>query len=440
MESKKYVDYNKIIQSNVHYFDSIHNNFTYDKICDCVKECYEKGQSINRRNFYDIVSYICNNYTNSIEYNSVKIIQMFNILFCHYVPSHDMLNILLKFPEWDQCYENFLKIPEFELSTSFIEMIVERRLTNSKFTYEVNEKLINFIFNNKKLDKKLIVLMCECDSGYMIKMMSGLIDKFDGELFDNFDEETINEYMYALCDNLPLNRDILYSLEGRGMKILPKHVNLICKCSAEAMEFIFQHTGLPVTEKYFRTVVKYDYNDTKIEILIKYGYVPTYDDVSFAVKYRVEIPNIERFAIVVDKKVLELCRKYNFYPKKYKFNDVSKEMLELEQLCLTRRLKVINSFVKKHNLVPDTKCMENASCYQSNPVFGCLISYGGVVNLQCVKNCANEFRNNELLLTIIDEFNKVYNMEIESYKKEIMARGDKVKELEEKLEKIEKKI
>ena len=170
----------------------------------------------------------------------------------------------------------------------------------------------------------------------------------------------------------------------------------------------------------------------KMEILIHYGYKPDYKDLYFGAQYKAEIPNISRFNIKLDQKLLDKCWDYDFYPK-YNFKLVSNEMLQLQQMCDSRAKVKIRNYIKKHDLKPDRKCMENACKYKNNKeVLDVLVSKGGKYTIKCIENCASQFKANNTLMTIIREFKK--------HHEENIKRIEKMEELEEKVRVLEDRL
>ena len=83
---------------------------------------------------------------------------------------------------------------------------------------------------------------------------------------------------------------------------------------------IVERTG----NSYYRTTYIPGYSREKMELLINNGYVPDYDDVYYGIKHKIEIPDISRFNIKLDKKMLDLCQQLNFYPVTYTFDCIDK--------------------------------------------------------------------------------------------------------------------
>ena len=128
----------------------------------------------------------------------------------------------------------------------------------------------------------------------------------------------------------------------------------------------------------------------------------------------------------MDKKLLELCWDNNFYPS-YKFDCIEPELIELQKLCLTKKISEIKKLLRKNNLVPDRKCMENASAFKNNnQILEYLLAKGGKITLNCVRKCSEQFNANRFLLKLMDEF-KVNN------EKDIKMLEDKIKLLENKI-------
>ena len=148
------------------------------------------------------------------------------------------------------------------------------------------------------------------------------------ELYKYFKEkkyknETINRFLSkgAVIDDTCL----LYACEQNDIGLI--------KCALD-------HKIIPKKKHFVELFAnpRYRYRYTErpkaMEHLFHYGYIPDKEDVILAAKNGVEIPNIERYNVTLDKEVWDACVKSG-KPYNYTFEgvDKGKEKLELYYLC-----------------------------------------------------------------------------------------------------------
>lgn len=434
-----------------------------------IVDCYSDGHTLKPETINAYFEYVVNKskyavnnhyYGYYAQYKCFRknqdiVAQTMMILFRYYIPSREMFASLITIPAYDKCYKILNENPDFTgLSEDWLKIVVEKRLQYSLDGTDETE-LINFIFKNIEFTAEEILLLSECCNTLLAGKLAGIISKFAG----NF----TNEYMFKACLALPYSKTAVQALIMRGIKITTEHLTIVCsKCNIYAIDFILQTTRLPVTKDNYKALVtSQTYNKTniddqnyyyqknkqhlsswikgysmeKMELLIKYGYKPDYDDVLYAINNSVELPGIERFNINLDKKLLEACWNNDFYPT-YPWKCIEPEMIELQKACTSRRGKLIKSLIQSNKLVPDRKCMENAACFISNqPIYNDLVTVGGKPTYKCIKNCAKLLKNTHYLLMLIDDFEKIYNDETKQYKDKITKLEDDIVKLGGKVEK-----
>ena len=203
--------------------------------------------------------------------------------------------------------------------------------------------------------------------------------------------------------------------------------------------------NIPIDKTHFKALIDRDniedylWHDitrkdtTKIlQLMLEYGYIPDYDDVIYALVNGTVVPNIEKYNITADQKMLDICRKNNIYPT-YDFGGISKDLVALQGLCTNRKSGELKKFFDKRNVIPDKVCMENVCTYKNNMVtLNLLLSHGGKVTYECIRKCGSKHTSNKMLLKLIDEYEINYNLEIDRYKK-------KINQLKKKLAKMKKK-
>lgn len=413
--------------------------------------------------------------TNCISNNQHLLVPVITKIFNFYNPLPNDLTELLSFPVYDAAVCSLVKNnPQFKsFPFSVMVSILDVRFKFSQGPQlEINStenELIDILFNNsvlgfKKEDSDKLELNFELLMGmrhsYFNKRVSELLDKHDPE-----DTQDINytKLMHASCKVLPYSLPIIKSLIGKKVPIDSDCLTIVCQyCNEESIRTILDLGRVKVEKCHFRAVITskmyigqtrsgYYYRNNnistsddgynmaassgfttqKLEELLKNGYIPDNDDITFSIKYKAEIPNIERYNIKLDQKMLELCWEYDFYPKKYKFDCIQEEMIELQQLCNTKAKVQISKCIKANKLVPDRKCMENASKFKNNqPILNVLMDNGGKVTFKCVENCAHQMNDNRTLILLCDKFKEEYEKQIKEYEEKIKMLENKLNETE----------
>jgi hypothetical protein len=447
---------------HVSYGYGNNNLKTCNDIFQTIVDCYDAGKIPSQNALNEFMKYITTrtrahyyyyNSDDTIKYrciykNSEVLSNALMMIFNNYAPGIDIIKELVKIAAYDTCYSLLNQNQNFKgLSHDDLLIIIEARLRYSR-NQGVNDDtdLATFIVNNIIVNTENLLALCGCRSSHLAILIAPIIDKFSGIVTE--------EFMDSACAVLPYSKPIIQALINRGIKISSDHLGIVCaNCNLEAIEYILQITRMPINKQHYRALVgssiydpepeleyyyyrknkpskfKNGYSDEKMELLIKYGFKPDYDDVLFGIKNKISIPNIERFGIKLDAKILDACYDVDYYPK-YNFDFIDKELIALQELCTSRRISEIKSKIKKNNLVPDRKCMENVCKFAKNsPVYEFLKSNGGKTTYKCIRNCAEFLKNNPFLLTIIDDYEKIHQAEIEKYEDNIKKLEEQVKTL-----------
>lgn len=357
------------------------------------------------------------------------------------IPNVSTMCTMIMYESFDECFVELVKNPNFAgFDNDFIKFSAINRFEHDcldKIANSNNYNIVDALFNNCDIDKNYALFLNSRNIA-ISERLSAIIYKVNG---------LTNELFKKACKSLPYTKLIVTSFLNIGFAMTNDIFNVICNyCDEDSIKYILTETRIEPTKKHFKSILEsYKYipkkifnnksltwkyrNDTiryekcndkeiieKIKILLKYGYVPDYDDIIYAAKNKIELPNIEKFNIKLDEKLLKVCWENEFYPNSYKFDSISNEMLELQKLCLTRQKAQIRQFMKKYNVVPDNKCMENASKFKNNlQILEILINKGGKINYECIKNCANQLKSNRTLMFLINEYEKNYKKQIETY-------------------------
>lgn len=354
------------------------------------------------------------------------------------VPSDEALETIIKKPVLDKCFDSLVSTNQ--LFTMFSNNLIKKAI-EYRFEHGCSDKeqspLADALLNHCDISTNLIDLV-KCRDRSISAKIAPFIDKYEGNVQQ--------EMLYNACKSLPYTKDIFRSLISRGLQFDDHAMDIVCEfCDLDSLRFVLDETRFVPKKRHFKklatsknyvgndeyerrkydwrwngkTIERYDdggFSTNKMELIITYGFKPDYEDVCFGAKNRVEIPNIARFDINPDKKLLEICWDNDFYPS-YKFDCISQDMVELQKLCKTKQQKGITELITSKSLVPDRKCMENACCFKNNgPILDKLEKYGGKYSIKCIENCAKDFKANDTLLRIIKKFKSQYESEIEEYK------------------------
>lgn len=283
-------------------------------------------------------------------------------------------------------------IPEEIVNANFIIYLCEKNIKMYKST------LIQVIHNkNNELCKYLLRYVVpdhEC-------LEQALIYKMDESIISDMVNKKVEITCEALNRSLSLkNVNIVKMLLDYGPKPTIDCLNTACIYKNKEIIELLLSTNLDVKNVNFKNLFEdadryYIENiNSIIELLIKYGYVPTYDDVAIAIDNRCKIDGIETFNIVLDDNIYKKCILLNYYPyKKENFKPTMEHLyMECQKVsnvanvkklvkiglvpdieCLRRacnnknNIQMIKYLTDTHNLVPDKICFENMAQSIGNP-------------------------------------------------------------------------
>lgn len=458
--------------------------FTCTRACNYIKERIEEGYKFSdeilsfffkelytgkQETYYEREKCIYKDPQNIS--NTLSLIFSTHDLSSHMIQEH--LDILIKFMlketnSYDHCIKILANIG-YDFSEK-LELIIESRFKGSKDSSQ-DEKLATTVMemlDQIEITPEALLQLCNCRHTALCNKTASIVDKYAGALGE--------AHLEQACYVLPYSNQLVMSILSRKIKMTDTCLNIVCQYApAESLDLILSITRSPITKTQFQKVIdskdwsgnsqsNYYYyrrnnsnyisynNDNsqekvgpKMEALIKHGYKPDYDDVVYAVSRKIEIPGVERFGITLDKELLEKCWDHDFYPQGYKFDCIDPKMIELQKLCSSRAKVQIGKLLKQHKLTPDRKCMENSCNFANNQVvLDLLIKSGGKLSYKCIRNCANQLKSNQMLIHIIDEYEKTHNKELEELKTKIEELEKKIQfggiVLEQKGDKTPKKI
>jgi hypothetical protein len=372
-------------------------------------------------------------------------------------PSPAELCELVKFPCYDNCFVSMVfENPKFnesgKLDFSILQSAVAKRFKDSHKTNDpddVENRLVDLLFEFTNIPNNTTTFLATygltCVRHYYFNnKLAQLLEKSD--LCNDTDENT----WLLLFKYLPYTMPIITMLMAKGWIISSKCIEHCCKYTsvADIFKILELSNRIPITKEHFNAVITAQsskvasyyyrsaddfaesgsgYTPQKLELLITHGYKITYDDIVTSIKYKIVIPDIDRFGIVADKALLDMCYNNNFYPP-YKFEGVDLNMITLQKLCLEGHIAPIRQFLNSHKtLVPDGICMRNiCRNKRSVNILALLDKHNPIYTTECIKACST-YSHNPVLDHVIVKYTEAYTKEIAQYKATI-------KELEAALE------
>jgi len=228
-----------------------------------------------------------------------------------------------------------------------------------------------------------------------------------------------------------------------------------CYHAINIMKYILNKKIMP-TRKCFEGIIQkiggqlLDFNDM-LDILVKFGYKLTYDDVMFATRYRYEIRNIDYYGIKFDEKFIELCYELNFFPYQNQTNIIPKT-----KKCLLTLIKYGSKLEKiqelaKH-ITPDIECLEESYNRKEMGIANYLMyNYNLKPNVKCLENACSVYQNETTIHELLTKYHLVptlssifkliktlpqyhaLNMLVNAYKKNENKTSDNVNNKETKM-------
>lgn len=413
--------------------------------------CITKYNENNYTIIDKILDYVTNIIDNKEFYYKGRNYKLMDILFL-YIPSDEIGNSII---------DKIININDKIFNISFaVEYIKTNLMINSVASNNLNKhksminRIKNFVLKECKNDDFSFVPFVEMRCPYFANIISNIIDKHDGDIKE--------DVLIGALRFLPYTKSIVNSLI---LKLKPEfkesYLSVVLNyCEIEGIKYFIGRYKNNITSNNFEKLLcshryidkkgnctdeygfyvktYYDkstvigYNTDKFELLVENGFKPTYNDIITALKYKVELPNIERFDIKLEQNFIKECEKYKFFPS-YEIKGVGKNISELRSLCTIKNKSQITSFFKrnkKDNIVPDRICMENASEIKTNKaVLDVLISHGGKITAECVEKNMRVDKYSIASEYIVTNFIKEYRKEVNEYKEKIKQYEEKIKRL-----------
>ncbi len=447
-----------------HQSNSTRNNtpFVCESLVRILSQAIDRNHIIKNTtlsSFYNLITFSKQSYYNKstcVMYNPKTIIDFTNKLFEHQIPELDLLKSLVSSNIFDVCFVNIATNEKFsEIDNDYLKFLIVE-LSNPRYGNRYST-LHNKIAETIPITGDNLLTLCNCHNFILTQKLAEIINKSDkteiDKLFNNV------KIMKIACSNLPHASNVVIALLNKNYKITTDNFESICDhCVFKDIKYILELSRMEITSKHFKAIIhtedlcegSFDFdssedsegnynipvkaNDnslenrlTKMELLFHNGFIPNKDDIKSTIISHIEIPNIERFDIVLDDELLGLCRTNNFYPK-YKFSGIAPELLELQEACHNKNFASAKKLIKTHNVIPDTTCMEIISKFKENKILDLLIQSGGKVNINCVKKRAECYANNKFMLTMINAFENDNIKEITQYKNKILELEKFIKE------------
>jgi hypothetical protein len=203
--------------------------------------------------------------------------------------------------------------------------------------------------------------------------------------FTNFLSSNICKLSQEKVKQTIINYDFhnIETLSNCGYNFTIEMLELACKtrmnydCKYKIVKILLAHKLIP-TKECWKSIIDNNYGygnyhskytgqpkDKLIELLLNFGYVPTYDDVLFATSKFVVVHEIEKYGIELDDKFFTVCIKNNFYPFTYDKEHATQICLQLE-CCKRGTLTKIKELIKIGKLKFDYTCLKNACNIRNN--------------------------------------------------------------------------
>ena len=330
-----------------------------------------------------------------------------SIMFNYIDPSIDIINTICIYKKSYSCLKILLDRNFYLGEEIFTKIINNKSYRNDLFS------LMELFATHKNYKCTINHLYNVCEKGFF-EIVKKIIFKNDFNL--NI------KCLELACKNNSMELINFFIKKG----LYPNNKCLINICgtvNSKLILLILNHRIIPTNAcivslfESSKTKNSYYYNTNSdyqkiINLLVDYGYNPSYDDVIYLITKKCKIKDIHRFNIALDSNMLETCYKYNYHP--YKIN-VNPTINCLREECLkTNNIKSIKEIIKKC-VEPDIKCLRNACKNKTNiTAVQYLIEYGIKPDLECLKNISLFFNQNTTMVYLINELIKINNDKIDA--------------------------
>jgi hypothetical protein len=308
----------------------------------------------------------------------------------------------------------YLDINIFD-SVYFLDYIdyvfIEKLYVSPKIHYvESDEKIKNNIFQYIFFEKKLELRMSQEQVINIVKENSFVLYKIlntPSIILDDQQQKTIIEihsiemFKLIIMKGYEISNDLLeYVIEK---KVRDKKEKVLFLLDNKIVPTNKTFNNLINTHYYYQNYYYSNNNSELINIIVNYGYIPTYENVKEALKKKIIIDNIERFDIQFDISYIHICNDVGLIDP-YKTN-IQQDIICLENECnKPGNLAKIKHIVNTFNILPNQTCIQNACSYKNNvQTVKFLVSKGAKIDIHCLENTVNSIHSN-LLYYIFDQY------------------------------------
>ena len=343
------------------------------------------------------------------------------LINCYVLPQ------VLDVPQLDGCFEHFTNITYDDLSD-----INHGRFIRSHDD-DNDHELIKHVINNAALNDKSIK---ELFHGTNTKIFELLILKLG---------DKVHEYFEQACISLPYSKSMMEIILKKD-RVISKHVilNILDNGNCQSLICLLDKTKIEVKREHFRRVMSTCDQENKMNLLIERGYKPDMDDVKLGITCCVEIPDIDRFNIVLDKGVFEFCVLHRFFPH-YTFVGVNPNIADIFRTCCVGKLCEIKKLLKNGYVPTEWEMEMFALCRVSNKIFGILLQACETITFKCIENrfgirCPHAFKVVKCFVENVNDEIKMKSDLISKIKSNVMFDYSKTKLLINKEMEIENDV
>ncbi len=412
-----------------------------------------------------------------------KVADMLNMVMTYYVPKEEILSLMIAYVEFDKCIE--LMIRENKNFTGFSMITINSFLLNRLDVpgAMISEVIVDYVMDRitSNLTREMFLLVSSCRNEYGCNRLKAFVDKYDDKEKPLIPSVTV---LHNVCAALPYSKKLFSAIyqfgERHGGIVLDSTcLSIVCEFGdSDSIRYFLDVTRMPVSSEHlqqvglskvfatralnymgshsqintYRACTEPKIISDKIETLIQYGYMPTYEDVVTLTLKKVEIPGLSRFDhIKCDQKLFHICHANQFYPTSYRFTeplDMTLHMLELLIMCNNREsFPIVKRHINLHKLIPNQYCLENVALsglYNAPSILEYFVKKGAKVSYVAITNCFLEEtpKTSKLkcLRFLMDKYKEQMQGDIDKYRLLTLEKGAKVEELEKTVSELRASI
>jgi len=243
----------------------------------------------------------------------------------------------------------------------------------SKYRYELDQLVLKLLTKNMIPNVELLNDLLESDKRCLVRELDLAVDQLIldkssieghidiGLLILNLGVKPNMDTLYFACTCEKIDMNMYELIFASGLIPDAKCLDLFCKgkcLNVEVCERILQFKIIP-TERNFKDVLLRK-QLPMANMLIKYGYIPSKEDIYLAIENRIVIKGIERFDISNDEDIYYRYHVYNItldVDEIRKFN-ITSNVLEMHILAKNSNSKQFTKYLTENNLSPDKYCLD----------------------------------------------------------------------------------